>query len=575
MPLMTLVGRSARGGNGAPNLGDQDVVEPPLYTLPRKENGDPIAWDSVLNKHAEDMWDFRTVPANAGTVHTVGTAAQFNTALTNCVRGDIIEVTAQSVLTGQFSLPSKSGTGWIIIRPVNYASLPAVGTRIATSDFPNMFTIRSITNNGVPLTVGNSASYWRIIGAKITNESGFANQDALVQMAQNNVAAPWSARATAPNNFVLDRCWIAGQAAGQRRGFSVAGFNIATVDCRYSGLLEPGADSQNVWYYSWMRRLHVENCYLGTATENIMGGGADQPTIDGSLADSWPADIVINRCEFTHEGSSATDVRKNFLETKNGSYVLVTGCVMHYWRQDNQDSPINILTINQGNTAGYRDYTLSNYITIRGNKIYDCAGYVFSLSRDNGSNVAVGTRYVEFSYNVIYDWNTGGTTKFFHAPSCEVCPEIAVYNNTVVLGISGHSYVHYDNGSGGTYSPDFGHRFYNNLLAYSTTYAFSGSLISGSPNALNTLFGTNNWRFDNNSSINAFEYATLGTGGTPTNSGNNTTRANVAAFQFTSTATDDYSLAGGAPDLANGSDGRARGCNWSTLVTNTTGVVTG
>jgi hypothetical protein len=77
---------------------------------------------------------------------------------------------------------------------------------------------------------------------------------------------------------------------------------------------------------------------------------------------------------------------------------------------------------------------------------------------------------------------------------------------------------------------------------------------------------------DHNLSLSAY---TATTGGTPSNSGNNTTAANLAAILFTDTATDDYSLQGGSPAKNAGSDGRDLGCHWSTLQTNTTGVVTG
>src|SRR3970040_680229 len=134
-------------GTGSTEIGSSVVVAP-LYDLPLDEFGVSIGWDLLNNKPARDMWDFRTIPNNTGTVHQVPSQKTFAQALLDVVRGDIIEVEAGTTHTGNFQLDIKTGTGWIIVRSSAHASLPALGSRVTTAHTANMFTLRSTSVNG-------------------------------------------------------------------------------------------------------------------------------------------------------------------------------------------------------------------------------------------------------------------------------------------------------------------------------------------------------------------------------------------------------------------------------------------
>lgn len=550
-----------------------DVVDAPVYSLPLNESAQSIGWDTVNDKPNSDMFDFRTVPTVTGSTHSVSNTSQFTTALTNAVRGDVIEVADGTVLTGEFTLPSKSGSGFITIRSAGHASLPSVGSRVAAANAGNMFTIRSTSTGATTLKAAATAHSWRIIGAIITNESGSSNGSSLVDFTPESNS--WSTKANACHDITFDRCWFKAQSAGQRRGWAPGGYNMAAYGCRFSGFNDSTNDSQAICTWEWVQRLHVENCYLDAATENIMFGGAPQWQLDGAWDDTWPVDIVIGRCEFAKSGSPATQTWKNMFEVKNAARGVLWGCVFHGARTDAQNQVIIIEANNQGDVAALASYTRAENWTVRGNVFYDCDGDILRVAEDNGTLVTagMGCNRVEFSYNLAYGWlvsgaDTGGGD--FQPAGNEIVPDVTYRNNTIV-DTGPHSYVYYDDTNVGTYST-FGHSIYNNIFAHTTFFGWFFNVSGGtSATKCDIIFGSGNWRVDHNLSIDSCAV----TGGTPNNTGTNSTVANLAAFKFTNTATDDYSLASDSPAKGAGSDGRDLGCSWATLQSNISGVETG
>jgi hypothetical protein len=572
--MLILTGRRVLGGTP---IGGSGVVEAPLYTLPHKENGTSISWNTTTDAPAEDMWDFRTVPAVTGSTHNVTTGAEFSTALTNATYGDEIVIAAGTTITGEFTIPNKSwSSGWITVRVANASSNLPSGTRIVAGDATDMATIRATSGGGKPLTFAASASHWRFIGLIITNESGVTNQSALIDLTPSG--GSWSSVATAVNNIAFDRCWIKGQTAAgeQRHGIALGGENIAVVDCRFTGLKENGGESHDIWGGNYLRRLHVHNCYLSADGINLFFGGATPTQMSGSYSGTAPQDIIVSRCEFTKDLARypSSGTYKNLFETKNSQYGLIWGCVLHGFRSgDEQDMVLNFNTANQDFLAGLADDIRGQHWTVRACSFYDCEGDILRVAKNLTVGYVTDTlHHVEMSYCLVYDpfASSDPSSSFFQMASVDQVPEVTVRNCTVLYLNTGGKYYYVDSDAIGTYTP-FGHRFYNNALAYDCEYGFFTADVSAST-ALNTIFGTNNWRMDHNPSIHGYG---LDTGGTPDNTGTNTTLANLAAFLFTDAANDDYSLQSGSPLKNAGSDGRDIGCHWSTLQTNISGVVTG
>jgi hypothetical protein len=75
-------------------------------------------------------------PAVTGKSHRVGAGDNLQRALNRAERGDEIVLAAGATFSGNFVLPTKTGTaanGWIVVRSEQLAQLPAMGTRVAAS----------------------------------------------------------------------------------------------------------------------------------------------------------------------------------------------------------------------------------------------------------------------------------------------------------------------------------------------------------------------------------------------------------------------------------------------------------
>lgn len=540
------------------------VVSYPLYILPRKENGDSILWDITLNRPAEDMWDFHTMPAVTGVTREVHNQTEWDSAVNNANYGDEIVVDAGLVLTEQFIVPNKTWTsGWITVRVANAATTLPVGVRVRPSDAADMFTLRSTQVNGRALQPAPSSSHWRFIGVIFTNESGVDFADTLVNFHPS--AAGWSSKTTAPHDYVFDRCrFKAAPNALQdtRRGFAPGGYNIAAKDCWFDGFADVNTDSQAIGGLCWLSRFHAYNCYFQADDEDILLGGVNPTALDGSLVDTIVQDIIIDKCEF----AKATRIyrNKNQFEIKWGERGVLCSCVIHGNRINAQNGIFNIQT-NNSDGAIFRDHVRTQHWTIRSNEFFDNEGVLIGIARDNGTDVALGTRFIDFSYNLSHDNVSSDTSgRAYQAIDSEVTPDCAFYNNTIV-DHKNSGYCLWSAGSGGTYLPLFGVRVYNNIFSYTTTYGYFAP-------DMDTIFGTGNWRLDHNMALQAppAEF----NGGTPDNTGTNITVANVAAIGYTDFANKIFSLSASSPGKNAGSDGRDIGCNWETLQANIAGVLT-
>src|SRR5438046_10019386 len=75
-----------------------------------------------------------TLVAPTGTTITVSAGGDLQAALNAAQPGDVITLQAGATFTGPFTLPNKTGTGWITVRTsAPDTSLPAPGTRVNPS----------------------------------------------------------------------------------------------------------------------------------------------------------------------------------------------------------------------------------------------------------------------------------------------------------------------------------------------------------------------------------------------------------------------------------------------------------
>ena len=159
-----------------------------------------------------------------GTTIDVPAGGDLQAALNQAQPGTTIRLAAGATYTGNFRLPAKGGTSFIVI--TTNTALPAAGTRIDPSYRTRLATIKS-PNGASALATASGASYYRIVGVGFdANLNGDGEVIALGRDDQTTLAE-------VPHHIELDRVLITGDAAvGQRRGIAV---NAAHVDDRQLG----------------------------------------------------------------------------------------------------------------------------------------------------------------------------------------------------------------------------------------------------------------------------------------------------------------------------------------------------
>ena len=107
------------------------------------------------------------IPAESGRVWQVaaGDAAALQNDINHAACGDTLVLPAGSAYSGNFSIPDKSCTGWIVIQSAGVALLPS-GTRVSPSQVVHMATLRStvageILCNFCPARTTGGSSAWR------------------------------------------------------------------------------------------------------------------------------------------------------------------------------------------------------------------------------------------------------------------------------------------------------------------------------------------------------------------------------------------------------------------------------
>jgi hypothetical protein len=254
-----------------------------------------------------------------GSVISVPNGGDLQAALDSAAPGDVIELSAGAVFTGNFLLPAKSGAGWIYVQSSALGSLPPPGTRVGPGNAGAMAKI--VTPNGSPaIQTASGAHHYRFVGIELSTTPGTAT------FAVFSIGSGETSSAALPHDITLDRCYVHGDAAaGSRRGVAMNGNSIAVVDSYVSDFKERGADSQALWGANGAGPFRIHNNYLEGSGENLMFGGAD-PSVPGLV----PSDIQITANNFfkpeawRSQGWSV----KNLLELKNARRVLIDGNVL-------------------------------------------------------------------------------------------------------------------------------------------------------------------------------------------------------------------------------------------------------
>lgn len=332
-----------------------------------------------------------------GTTWAAHTTAQFQTALTSAVPGDVIVLDAGTTYTGNFAVPAKgnflvpakgnpSGR-WIYIQSSNLTALPMPGTQVSPSDAVNMPKIVT-PNASQALAFASGSSYVRVVGVEIYSASTYAPLNYTPGVYYGYmivaIAGGWPFSLPIPDHIIFDRCYIHGDSTHDLQAGIQANFsNFGLVDSYISDIHMKGTDTNAVGGFFTPGPMYIHNNHLEAAGENIIFGGS------GKNADPWvPSDITITNnylykplswVPLSTGGNPAYDV-KNAFECKSCQRVLFdSNVVQNVWAAAQLGFAI-VLTVR---TSQSGDIAVVNDITITNNRLNNVVSGVNTLAADD------------------------------------------------------------------------------------------------------------------------------------------------------------------------------------------------
>jgi len=273
----------------------------------------------------------RTPPSNynAAATFTPANGAALSTALSSSasIANCVIELTAGVTYSGNFTLPVRTASGYLVIRSSAYASLPAQGTRVTSTDNANLAVLRT-TNTLATLDLQGAKE--RLYGLGLRFESTAALTYHLVEMGHSSSADVTSI----PKDIYFDRCRFMGNPSkGTQRGIYAVAARMGVYDCDFWDFKEVNTECQAVCINHGSGPYMFDNCAFRAAGESFFTGGNNLPA---QLTNWVPRDVYVKRClmttqlEWNQNDASYGGIDytiKNLNEHKRGGRYLYDGCV--------------------------------------------------------------------------------------------------------------------------------------------------------------------------------------------------------------------------------------------------------
>jgi hypothetical protein len=346
-------------------------------------------------------------PAGGATLNVVA-GGDLQAALYNANPGDTIVLAAGATYTGNFIVPVKSGSSYVIVRTSALgAGLPAEGTRVGPEHASLMPKI--VTPNASPaVATAAGAHHFRFVGVEFGVAAGVTNNYGIVALGDGSSAQ--TSLSQVPHDLVLDRCYVHGNSTGDvRRGVALNSASTAVVDSYVSECHAVGFDAQAICGWNGPGPYKIVNNYLEGAAENVLFGGSDP-----AIANLVPSDIEVRRntlfkpLRWKTDDPSYAGVHwsvKNIFELKNAQRVLVEGNTLENNWADAQNGFSVLFTVR--NQDGNAPWSVVADVTFRNNTVRHVAAGVNILGTDN-VHPSQQTRRVAVTNNLFVDVNGAG-----------------------------------------------------------------------------------------------------------------------------------------------------------------------
>lgn len=344
-----------------------------------------------------------------------GDAPSFQNAINAATCGDTIVLAAGSTYSGNFTIPSTSCSGWIVITSSALTSLPATGTRVSISNLSTMATV-STPNANPAIRFNPSSNHWRLIGLDITTSYVTTTLDIYYIVGMGDSETNQS---LLPSYIIFDRDLILGLSnTNTTHGIGMNGASIGIVDSYCDEIHDNQADSQCFISTNGTGPFLIQNNYIRAAGENIMFGGAT-PYITNLI----PSDITIVGNLFdknlTWRGQAAPYnwVIKNLFELKNAQRLLLDGNVLQNCWQAGQ--AFSVLIRSAQSTCSW---CVVQDVTVTHNRIQHVQSGIQVAPPDPSYTGMLDTSRVLISNNLLVDvsaanWGPGALGRAFEISS--------------------------------------------------------------------------------------------------------------------------------------------------------------
>jgi hypothetical protein len=511
--------------------------------------GDTVEWEAPSGPKDPELprvlIDTRYVPPT-GTTRTVAAGGNLQGALDAAQPGDVILLEAGATFVGNFTLPAKTGAGWIVVRSSTAdANLPAAETRI-TPAFSAVLPKIVSPNTEAALRTAPGARHYRIIGVEITVDPNAAlNYGIVVLGAKNHRSLD-----QVPHDIVLDRVYIHGHPTlHTNRCVALNSATTAVIDSYLAECHAKGFDSQAICGWNGPGPFKIVNNYLEGAGENVMFGGADP-----SIANLTPSDIEIRRNHFTRPPSwKGVWTVKNLFELKHAQRVLVEGNVFeNHWADAQDGFAIVWKSVNENGDA---PWSVTRDVTFRFNTLRN-AGAGITISARPQDYPAVRASRFKIEHNVFDSVNVGTFTGHGRVFQIIQGPDnVAIEHNTT---FTPNVVIMFD------VLPQATNFSFHNNLTTRGEYGVFGSDKGEGLDAI-TFYAAPGFKFERNVLIGPDDGAVY--------PANNSFPATIANVGFVNYSGGNYRLAAGSPYKKTATDGTDPGADIGAVEKATQGVV--